>query len=122
METEQLQPQPQTVEDPCTGIEPAFHDIVRKYGRPLFALLANTQMAMQAVQIIGNFAERQKSRNTLQALGILSNILNNNNQAYVLLNGWSTELVDACAKEMRIAASKKIQVASAIIMPPAANQ
>ena len=92
------------------GIDPAFHDVCRTYGREMFALVMNAGMAQQAAAALAAFADKHQSRHAVHAVGVWSQAFNQVSNAYVKLAGWDEGTVAQCDRDIMRAFQSKIQV------------
>lgn len=97
-------------QDDLAGIEPTFHEVVKKYGRPLFALVMNAGLAGQATQVLAAIVEKHHSRGGAHALGVLAQSFNQISNEYVKRMGWEAGMIAQCDRDVQLAFAGKIQI------------
>ena len=95
-----------------TGIESAFHDVVRAHGRELFCAVCNSGMVGQAVIILGQLVEKHHSMAGQKALGIIAAAYNQTVAQICDRFAWTPEQIAACDQDIKEAFATKIVVAT----------
>lgn len=73
-----------------TGVEAAFHQVVRDHGREMFATVYNAGMAEEATKVLAGLVEKHRSNHGAKALSILAASYNNAAAQVVSLRGWTS--------------------------------
>jgi hypothetical protein len=107
-DTELPQPELIPAPDPCQGIPAEFHDIVRTYGRDMFALVVNMRAANELANLVGAILNKHASRHGLSAIASIGNVLNLISTDYALSREWTNEVLMECDKDIRAVVERKI--------------
>ena len=95
-------------EEEMLDIPPAFHSVVKQYGREMFALVMNAGMGGEAAKVLSAFVQKHQSHHSAHALGVLASSFNQISNAYVKQMGWSEELVAQCDRDCQLAHKNQI--------------
>lgn len=92
------------------GIQPCFHEVVRKYGREIFLLVYHSQLAGVAAQRLAEQARKRASRDIATATGILADSYNVLANLLAETQGWTPELLAEVDRAAQIAFQSSVQV------------
>lgn len=107
-------------EDPALldGIDPCFHDVVRRYGRPLWSVVMNAGMIREALGRMAALAQKHHSRDGLHAVEVLGQAAGQLATDYAHSQGWTQGDLAQCDRDVQLAfASKVATPGSSIILP-----
>lgn len=93
-----------------SSIPPEFHEVVRKYGREMYALVMNAGMAGQAAMVLGAICEQVADPRMSHAVGVLATSFNQIANALVVAKGWDEALIAQCDRDIQLAFRGKIHV------------
>lgn len=100
------------------GIDPCFHDAVRKYGRPMFCLVMNSGMAREALGVMVALAQKHASQRGMKAAEVLAQSAGQLATDYALSQGWAEAELQQCDRDLQMAWASRIAVpGSSIILP-----
>lgn len=83
------------------GIPPAFHHVVREYGREMFLLVWNTGMATEAVQRLMQLAQKHQSKAGLTDTAAVASAYNQVATLLAQSQGWQQDIVQECDQAIR---------------------
>ena len=92
------------------GIPEIFHEVVKKYGRPMFALVMNAGIAQEGLNRIATLATKHQSKGGIQAAGLLGQAFNQISADYARFQGWDEGILAQCSRDIQLAFAGKIQV------------
>ena len=98
------------------GIDPCFHEVVRKYGRPLFCLVMNAGMATEALGVMAALAQKRGSRQGVKAAEILAQSAGQLMTDYAASQGWTQEILAQCDRDLQLAWASRIAVPGSSII------
>ena len=100
------------------GIDPCFHAVVRRYGRPMFSLVMNAGLAREALGVMVTLAQKHSSQRGLKAAEVLAQSAGQLATDYALSQGWTEGMLQQCDRDLQMAWAARIAVpGSAIILP-----
>ena len=100
------------------GIDPCFHAVVRRYGRPMFSLVMNTGLAREALGVMGALAQKHASRRGLRATEVLGQSAGQLATDYAQSQGWTEEMLQQCDRDLQMAFADRVAMpGSSIILP-----
>ena len=108
---DQLEEQPK--EDQFLDIQPCFRPVAKQYGREIFALVLNSGMARQAMEVLGGLANKHQSRHGMAAAQVMANAYNGAASALCKAKGWDEGLLAQVDRDIQLAFRSQIQVADA---------
>lgn len=90
------------------GIPAEFHGVVEKYGRDVFCLIFNAQLAGQALDVTVAVAEKHASRGLAHAAGVMAEAFNEMSNQLCKKNGWSGEYLGEVESAIKLAWKERI--------------
>lgn len=100
------------------GIDPCFHDVVRKHGRPMFCLVMNSGMAREALGVMVALAQKHASQRGMKAAEVLAQSAGQLATDYAHSQNWTEGELQQCDRDLQMAWAGKIAVpGSSIILP-----
>jgi len=90
------------------GIPAEFHSVVEKFGRDIFSLVFNAQVAGQAVEVVAAQAEKHASRGLAHAAGVIASAFNEMSNQLCRVNGWTGEMLGEVERDIQLAWKERI--------------
>lgn len=97
--------------DEFLDLEPCVRLVAQQYGRELFALVMNAGLCSEAVKVLAAAAAKQRSQESLHAVGVLSSAFNQVSTAYCKEKGWTEEVLAQCDRDIARAWAGRIVLA-----------
>jgi len=89
--------------DDLSDIPECFHEVVRKYGRDMFATVFNAGMAQVALETLSAFVTKHQSAHSAHALRVLGNAFNQASNTLIVSKGWDRGTLAECDRESMLA-------------------
>ncbi len=89
--------------DDLSDIPECFHEVVRKYGRDMFATVFNAGMAQHAVEVLAALVEKHRSTHGAHAVKMISAAFNQASNTLITEKGWDAETLAQCDRDAMLA-------------------
>ena len=100
------------------GIDPCFHDVVRRYGRPMFSLVMNVGLAREALDVMVALAQKHSSQRGFRATEVLGQSAGQLATDYARSQGWTEGELQQCDRDVQMAFAGRVAMpGSSIILP-----
>jgi len=102
--------------DTMLDVPKEFHEVVRKHGREMYALVMNAGMSGGAALVLARVLGKSHSTHGLHAAGVLLQGFGQVSNAYAAKMGWTQEQLAECDRDLQMAFRGKVVVPGAALI------